>query len=160
MRKSFEHSIWGPIGFAFSAEQGKVAPLRNDVDFNQLAHSFPVGLTLRARGLPAFSLAFALGAQGDAHHCQFGHFSSWRIGPPLSLLIPSYDSNARYKSRILNDVDVSYSADYVAAEAHPDHSPPRYKRINLDKGLHLDERPRAWECCRKAILARLHREPR
>ena len=62
LREAFEHSIWGPIGFAFSADQGKVALERNDVDFNHLAHSYSVGLTLRAGGLPALSLAFAWGA--------------------------------------------------------------------------------------------------
>ena len=59
LREAFEHSIWGPIGFAFSADQSKVAVTRNDVDFNQLAHSFSVGLTLRAGGVPALSFAFA-----------------------------------------------------------------------------------------------------
>ena len=67
LREAFEHSIWGPIGFAFSADQGKVALTRNDVDFEQLAHSFSVGLTLRARGLPAASLAFAWGGSEGTH---------------------------------------------------------------------------------------------
>jgi hypothetical protein len=67
LREAFEHSIWGPIGFAFSADQGKVALVRNDVDFNQLAHSFSVGLTLRAGGLPALSLAFAWGGPEGTH---------------------------------------------------------------------------------------------
>jgi hypothetical protein len=67
LREAFEHSIWGPIGFAFSADQGKVALTRNDVDFNQLAHSFSVGLTLRAGGLPALSFAFAWGGPEGTH---------------------------------------------------------------------------------------------
>jgi hypothetical protein len=67
LREAFEHSIWGPIGFAFSADQGKVALTRNDVDFNQLAHSFSVGLTLRAGGLPALSLALAWGGPEGTH---------------------------------------------------------------------------------------------
>jgi hypothetical protein len=67
LREAFEHTIWGPIGFAFSADQGKVALARNDVDFNQLAHSFSVGLTLRAGGLPALSLAFAWGGSEGTH---------------------------------------------------------------------------------------------
>ena len=66
-REAFEHSIWGPIGFAFSADQGKVALVRNDVDFKHLAHSFSVGLTLRAGGLPALSLAFAFGGPEGTH---------------------------------------------------------------------------------------------
>jgi hypothetical protein len=67
LREAFEHSIWGPVGFAFSADQGKVALTRNDVDFNHLAHSFSVGLTLRAGGLPAVSLAFAWGGSEGTH---------------------------------------------------------------------------------------------
>lgn len=67
LREAFEHSILGPIGFAFSADQGKVAVTRNDVDFDQLAHSFSVGLTLRAGGLPALSLAFAWGGSEGTH---------------------------------------------------------------------------------------------
>jgi hypothetical protein len=67
LREAFEHSIWGPIGFAFSADQGKVALGRNDVGFNHLAHSFSVGLTLRAGGLPALSLAFAWGGPEGTH---------------------------------------------------------------------------------------------
>jgi hypothetical protein len=67
LRESFEHSIWGPIGFAFSSDQGKVALARNDVAFNHLAHSFSVGVTLRAGGLPALSLAFAWGGPEGTH---------------------------------------------------------------------------------------------
>jgi hypothetical protein len=67
LREAFEHSVWGPIGFAFSADQGKVALARNGIDFNQLAHSFSVGLTLRAGGLPALSLAFAWGGPEGSH---------------------------------------------------------------------------------------------
>jgi hypothetical protein len=67
LREAFEHSIWGPIGFAFSADQGKVAAARNDVDFNQLAHSFSAGVTLRAGGLPALSLVFAWGGPNGTH---------------------------------------------------------------------------------------------
>jgi len=67
LREAFEHSIWGPIGFAFSADEGKVALTRNNVDFNQLAHSFSVGLTLRAGGLPALSFAFAWGGPEGTH---------------------------------------------------------------------------------------------
>jgi hypothetical protein len=67
LREALEHSVWGPIGFTFSADEGKVALVRNDVNFNQLAHSFSVGLTLRAGGLPALSLAFAWGGPEGTH---------------------------------------------------------------------------------------------
>jgi hypothetical protein len=67
LREAFEHSIWGPVGLTFSADQGKVALARNDVDFNHLDHSFSVGVTLRAGGLPALSLAFAWGGTEGTH---------------------------------------------------------------------------------------------
>jgi hypothetical protein len=67
LREGFEHSIWGPVGLSFSADQGKVALARNDVAFDHLAHSFSAGLTLRAGGLPAVTLAFAWGGPEGTH---------------------------------------------------------------------------------------------
>jgi hypothetical protein len=67
LREGFEHSIWGPVGLTFAADQGKVALARGDIAFNHLAHSFSAGLTLRAGGLPALSLAFAWGGPEGPH---------------------------------------------------------------------------------------------
>ncbi|MGC2161530.1 MAG: hypothetical protein WA634_06470 [Silvibacterium sp.] len=67
LREGFEHSIWGPMGFIFSADQGKVALSRGDISFNHLAHSFSAGVTLRAGGLPALSLAFAWSGPEGPH---------------------------------------------------------------------------------------------
>jgi len=67
LREALEHSIWGPIGFTFSADQGKVALTREDIAFNHLAHSFSAGVTLRAGGLPALSLAFAWAGPEGPH---------------------------------------------------------------------------------------------
>lgn len=67
LREGFEHSIWGPVGVTFSADQGKVALSRGDIAFDHLAHSFSAGLTLRAGGLPALSLAFAWGGPEGPH---------------------------------------------------------------------------------------------
>jgi hypothetical protein len=67
LREGFEHSVWGPIGFTFSADQGKVALARNDIGFDHLGHSFSAGLTLRAGGLPALSLSFAWGGREGTH---------------------------------------------------------------------------------------------
>jgi hypothetical protein len=67
LRESFEHSVWGPLGFVFSADQGKVALTRSDIAFDHLAHSFSVGATLRAAGLPALSLAFCWGGHEGNH---------------------------------------------------------------------------------------------
>jgi len=67
LRESFEHSIWGPFGFTFMADQGKVALKRGDVDFSDLKHSFATGFTLRAGGFPQVYLLFAWGGN-EGHH--------------------------------------------------------------------------------------------
>jgi hypothetical protein len=67
LQESFEHSIWGPFGFKFLADQGRVALMRSDVGFDHLNHSFAAGLTLRAGGLPMVSLMFAWGGT-EGHH--------------------------------------------------------------------------------------------
>jgi hypothetical protein len=67
LRESIEHSIWGPVGVTFSADQGKVALTRGDIGFSHLAHSFSAGLTLRAGGLPALSLGFAWAGPEGTH---------------------------------------------------------------------------------------------
>jgi hypothetical protein len=67
-RESFEHSIWGPIGLVFTADQGKVAATRGDIGFDHLAHSFATGITLRAGGFPAVSLMFAWGGREGTHN--------------------------------------------------------------------------------------------
>jgi hypothetical protein len=67
LHESFEHSIWGPFGFTFMADQGKVALTRGDVDFQNLKHSFASGFTLRAGGFPQVLLLFAWGG-GEGHH--------------------------------------------------------------------------------------------
>jgi len=67
LRESFEHSIWGPFGFTFTADQGKVALIRSDIDFQNLKHSFATGFTLRAGGAPQVFLLFAWGGS-EGHH--------------------------------------------------------------------------------------------
>jgi hypothetical protein len=67
LRENLEHSIWGPLGFMFSADQGKVALSRGDIAFDHLAHSFSAGLTLRAAGLPVISLAYCWGGKEGQH---------------------------------------------------------------------------------------------
>jgi hypothetical protein len=67
MRASFEHSVWGPLGFMFLFDQGKVAARRGDLDFSHLAHSFATGLTLRAGGFPQVSLLYAWGGNEGTH---------------------------------------------------------------------------------------------
>jgi hypothetical protein len=67
LRESFEHSIWGPLGFSFMADQGKVALTRGDVNFQNLQHSFGAGLTLRAGGFPQVFFMFAWGGNEGDH---------------------------------------------------------------------------------------------
>jgi len=67
LRESFEHSIWGPFGLKFMADEGRVALTRGDLGFSHLRHSFAGGLTLRAGGFPMVSLMFAWGGL-EGHH--------------------------------------------------------------------------------------------
>jgi hypothetical protein len=66
-QESVEHSIWGPVGFTFLAEQGRVAQQGEDLDLSDLKHSFLVGLTLRAGGFPQIAFTFAWGGS-EGHH--------------------------------------------------------------------------------------------
>jgi len=67
LQESFEHSVWGPFGVKFMADQGRVALERSDVGFSHLKHSFAAGLTLRAGGFPMVSMMFAWGGP-EGHH--------------------------------------------------------------------------------------------
>ena len=67
LQESFEHSLWGPFGAKFLADQGRVALTRSDVGFDHLKHSFAGGFTLRAGGFPMVSLMFAWGGS-EGHH--------------------------------------------------------------------------------------------
>ena len=65
--ESFEHSIWGPFGLKFMADQGRVALTRGDLGFDHFRHSYAGGLTLRAGGFPMVSIMFAWGGP-EGHH--------------------------------------------------------------------------------------------
>jgi hypothetical protein len=67
LQESFEHSIWGPFGVKFMADQGRVALQRSDVGFSDLKHSYAAGLTLRAGAFPMLSMMFAWGGP-EGHH--------------------------------------------------------------------------------------------
>lgn len=67
LQESFEHSIWGPFGVKFLADQGRVALTRSDIGFSDLKHAFAAGLTLRAGGFPMVSMMFAWGGP-EGHH--------------------------------------------------------------------------------------------
>jgi hypothetical protein len=65
--QSFEHSIWGPLGFSFAADEGKVGLTRGDLGSNPWVHSLAAGLTLRAGGFPQVFLMFAWGGNEGTH---------------------------------------------------------------------------------------------
>lgn len=67
VRESFEHSIWGPFGFQFLADQGKVS-LTRDIGFSQWRHSYATGFTIRAGGLPEIYFLYAWGAGSEGDH--------------------------------------------------------------------------------------------
>ena len=75
LQENFEHSIWGPFGVKFVADQGRVALTRGDLGFSHLRHSFAAGLTLRAGGFPMVSMMFAWGGT-EGHHNIFNMNSS------------------------------------------------------------------------------------
>lgn len=67
LQEDFEHSIWGPFGFRFMSDQGRVALTRGDLGFDHLKHSFATGLTLRAGGFPMVYIMFAWGGHEGNH---------------------------------------------------------------------------------------------
>ena len=67
LQGSFEHSIYGPVGFTFGVDGGKVALTRGGINFDNLEHSYSVGITLRAGGLPQVFLLFAWGGSEGSH---------------------------------------------------------------------------------------------
>jgi hypothetical protein len=68
LEESVEHSIWGPFGLKFVADQGRVALTRSDVGFSDLKYSYAGGLTLRAGGFPMISVMFAWGGSEGSHN--------------------------------------------------------------------------------------------
>jgi hypothetical protein len=85
LQESFEHSIWGPFGLKFMADQGRVALTRNDLGFSHLHHSFAGGFTLRAGGFPMVSIMFAWGGP-EGHHNVFNMNTSLLGGSARPLL--------------------------------------------------------------------------
>jgi hypothetical protein len=67
-QESFEHSLFGsPIGLVLSADQGNVSQQNVGLNFNGLVHTFAVGLSLRAGGLPVGLMTFATGGPEGNH---------------------------------------------------------------------------------------------
>jgi hypothetical protein len=85
LQESFEHSIWGPFGLKFMADQGRVSLTRGDLGFSHLRHSFAGGFTLRAGGFPMVSIMFAWGGP-EGHHNIFNMNTSLLGGSARPLL--------------------------------------------------------------------------
>ena len=85
LQETFEHSIWGPFGMKFMADQGRVAIDRGDLGFSHLRHSYGAGLTLRAGGFPMIQMMFAWGGP-EGHHNLFNMNSSLLGGGARPLL--------------------------------------------------------------------------
>jgi hypothetical protein len=66
LQETFEHSVWGPLGAYFAAEQGKVTQQGTGLSLADLTHSFSLGASIRAGGLPVMMLTFAWGP--SKHH--------------------------------------------------------------------------------------------
>lgn len=67
LQESIEHSVWGPLGISFQAEQGKVGERARDLGFGGLVHSYTLGLTVRAGGFPMMNLSYAWGSERSHH---------------------------------------------------------------------------------------------
>ena len=71
------------MGFAATADAGKIALQRGDLDFTKLRHSYSVGMTLRAGGFPMVFLMFAFGG-GEGMHTTV-NMNGWSGKTPLEL---------------------------------------------------------------------------
>lgn len=67
LRASYEQSIYDPFGITFMVDEGKVALNRDDIDFDHLAHSYSIGLTIRAGGFPVVALLYSWGGHEGTH---------------------------------------------------------------------------------------------
>jgi hypothetical protein len=65
---SIEHSIGKlPLGALFKVDEGKIGLRRDDVSLDHLQHTFGVGFTVHAGGLPVVSFLFAWGGSEGTH---------------------------------------------------------------------------------------------
>jgi len=65
---TLEHSLGKlPIGVIFSVDEGKIGLRRDDVSIDHLRHSFTIGMTVHAGGLPVVDLLFTWGGAEGTH---------------------------------------------------------------------------------------------
>ncbi|HET7106840.1 MAG TPA: hypothetical protein VFI38_08520 [Candidatus Acidoferrum sp.] len=67
LRQRFEHTLYGPMGLALMADEGKVALERGDFGASTWLRSYSAGLTLRAGGFPQVFLLFSWGGNEGTH---------------------------------------------------------------------------------------------
>jgi hypothetical protein len=67
IRESFEHSIWGPVGFALMADEGKVALSRGALSSAPWIHTVSAGFTIRAGGAPEMFVLYSKGGPEGSH---------------------------------------------------------------------------------------------
>jgi hypothetical protein len=67
LQQTFEHSVYGPIGAWFRADQGMVADRRDGLDFGRLRKSVAFGISVRAGGLPMLIASYSVGG-GEGRH--------------------------------------------------------------------------------------------
>jgi hypothetical protein len=71
LRATIEHSIPKiPLGAYFSLDEAKVGLRRDDINFDNLRHTFTAGLTVHAGGLPVVYFLFSWGGN-EGHHTAF-----------------------------------------------------------------------------------------
>jgi hypothetical protein len=80
LQESFEHSLWGPFGVKFLADQGRVALNRGDLGFDLRR-----GIHAARWCLPMVSLLFAWGGS-EGHHNIFSMNTSLLGGSARPLL--------------------------------------------------------------------------
>jgi hypothetical protein len=67
LRQRFEHTVYGPIGLALMADEGKLALERGEFGSSPWLRSYSAGLTLRAGGFPQVFLLFSWGGREGTH---------------------------------------------------------------------------------------------
>lgn len=78
-RGSFEHSLGKlPIGSYFTVDEAKVGMRRGDVSIDHLRHTYGLGMTVHAGGLPLIYFVYAWGGNEGAH--PIGTISPFLLG--------------------------------------------------------------------------------
>ena len=102
------------MGF-FSVDEGKIALRRYGSQLDHLRHSFSVGLTVRAGGLPVFYLLFAWGGNEGNHTTATISPTLLRLGQAIALL--ASDSQHEIQSDFASDLNAVFDVGGVHDES-------------------------------------------